>query len=298
MTDFALHLALSAAVLGLIAVAVDIVAGHLGRLGFLAPLGAGVAAYVFVACVQAFQFGAGVSTLLAVFCSTVLCACLSYLFRSLDQEAYLLVTFALFMGASALVSNLPAIGGARGFGDGLSLVGTNLNRTELAGFILFPLVALTLFVVDPVLRQRNRIGRAMHAFRDDEASAVSLGLPVARLAVVAGLMHGAIAGTAGVAQAFRTGFVSPQLFSLDWAMLAVTAVYLGGTGARLVWHFISAALLVSLVDRVAALPISPEFVGPLQQLVFYLILLSLLLARRRGLAGPKIWIEPRGGSTR
>ncbi len=96
-------------------------------------------------------------------------------------------------------SNSPTVAGFQGLFAGTASVGSLVVDTATNPLTLLAVVALALtsFALD-----RTRLGIRVRAAGEDGAAAASLGLPVARLRLVAVTLGGAIAGVGGAALAF------------------------------------------------------------------------------------------------
>ncbi len=78
---------------------------------------------------------------------------------------------------------------------------------------------------------RDRLGQYGHALaaaRDNERRARSLGFPVYRLRLIAFVLSGALAGLAGYLAAAQFGFVAPQMLGWHLSATVLVMVVLGG----------------------------------------------------------------------
>ncbi|MDO9556922.1 MAG: branched-chain amino acid ABC transporter permease [Coriobacteriia bacterium] len=98
---------------------------------------------------------------------------------------------------------------------------------------------------------RTRPGRAMRALHGSELGAVASGVDTTRLKVQVFALSAALAGLAGALYAHAVGFISPTQFSLEFSILLVAMVVVGGTGS-LVGPFF-AAVVLTLLQYVHAL---------------------------------------------
>jgi branched-chain amino acid transport system permease protein len=126
--------------------------------------------------------------------------------------------------------------------------------------------------------------RMLHAIRDDETVAQSLGINALRAKLTVFVLGGACAALAGGLLAFYLRFVDVNSFSLFTMILLLAMVFVGG----------SRSLLGAIVGPVLLL-LFPEmfrFVGEtrlpiayIQQALYGLLLVVLMLYRPEGLAG-------------
>ncbi|HEU0129981.1 MAG TPA: branched-chain amino acid ABC transporter ATP-binding protein/permease [Mycobacteriales bacterium] len=79
---------------------------------------------------------------------------------------------------------------------------------------------------------RTRLGRAFQAIRADESVAQAYGVDVARYKLLAFVLSGAFAGVAGAMYGSLYGFVNAGAFELQFSLLLVIVVVVGGLGSR------------------------------------------------------------------
>ena len=107
------------------------------------------------------------------------------------------------------------------------------------------LVALTL-VVNFRLRD-SRLGRAWVALREDEATAVCMGVPIVRTKLRA---YGVGAALGGVAGAFLASYLStanPHQFTFSFSIFILAMVVVGGMGS--IWGVVVGAIVLSLINN-------------------------------------------------
>ena len=94
---------------------------------------------------------------------------------------------------------------------------------------------------------RTRLGRAFQAIRADESVAQAYGVDVARYKLTAFVVSGAFAGVAGAMYASLFGFVNASSFDLQYSLLLVIVVVVGGLGSRA--GVTAAALFYAVLPR-------------------------------------------------
>jgi branched-chain amino acid transport system permease protein len=144
--------------------------------------------------------------------------------------------------------------------------------------------------------ERSRIGRAWMAIREDEVAAKAMGINTRNLKLLAFGMGATFGGVSGVMFATFQGFISPESFSLQESVMIVAMVVLGGIG-HLPGVILGAILLSALPEvlRNVAGPLQAMTGGRLdaailRQLLIALAMISIMLARPRGL-----WPSPEHG---
>ncbi len=148
-----------------------------------------------------------------------------------DYLAIVTLGFGEIIRITARNSNW--VGGPRGI--------TNIPKPPSIGPLHFKLLdakpyywlALT-FIILVILMvralERSRVGRAWTAIREDEDAAELMGVPTFKFKLWAFAMGAAIGGLAGVLYASRVGAIVPENFTLQFSILFLAAVVLGGAG--------------------------------------------------------------------
>jgi len=144
--------------------------------------------------------------------------------------------------------------------------------------------------------ERSRIGRAWMAIREDEIAAKAMGINTRNLKLLAFGMGATFGGVSGVMFATFQGFISPESFSLQESVMIVAMVVLGGIG-HIPGVIVGALMLSALPEvlRYVAGPLQQMTDGRLdasilRQLLIALAMISIMLARPRGL-----WPSPEHG---
>lgn len=104
--------------------------------------------------------------------------------------------------------------------------GTELDSEFDFYFLLLVLLALAILTV--VVVARSQRGLRMKAVRDDELAAESIGIRPAVEKTAAFGVSAAIAGLAGACLSAFIGYISPDFFTVDQSILALTMSLIGG----------------------------------------------------------------------
>jgi branched-chain amino acid transport system permease protein len=144
-------------------------------------------------------------------------------------------------------------------------------------YLLLVLCALMVGVV--VRLNHSRIGRAWVAIREDELAAAAMGVPTVRMKLWAFAIGASTAGVAGVVQASRVNFVSPDGFTLLTSIFILSMVVLGGMGN--VWGSIVGAAVIVVVPEVIR-TVVPSF-QQYRFLVFGAVLVIVMIYRPQGI---------------
>jgi len=142
------------------------------------------------------------------------------------------------------------------------------------------LLGLCLVMTAIIVRlDRSRIGRAWVAIREDELAAAAMGVPTVRMKLWAFAIGASTAGVAGVVQASRVNFVSPDAFTLLISIFILSMVVLGGMG-NVVGSIFGAALIVLVPDVIQnSFPSFQKY----RFLVFGAVLVAVMVFRPQGL---------------
>ena len=151
-----------------------------------------------------------------------------------------------------------------------------------SGFALLTFSILAFVVLSP-------FGRALKAVRDDETAAEILGKNAYRFKIKSFAIGSVFAGLAGVLWAHYTTFIGPGDFTLTETILVLLIVVMGGKGTFL-GPVAGAVVLIVFQESVRFLRLPPEWtrlLGPLQQMIFGLLLVVLMVFRPEGIIREK-----------
>jgi branched-chain amino acid transport system permease protein len=132
-------------------------------------------------------------------------------------------------------------------------------------------IALSLYV------SRSWMGFGFRAVGDDEDTARTVGIPVARYKLVAFTLGTGIAGLAGGLYSYFTQFIVPDSFGFIVSVALMAMVVIGGTGSTL--GVVAAAIILTL------LPEMFRFVNEYRLLIFGGLLVLVMRFAPDGLAG-------------
>jgi branched-chain amino acid transport system permease protein len=132
-------------------------------------------------------------------------------------------------------------------------------------------VALSLYI------SRSWMGFGFRAVGDDEDTARTVGIPVARYKLVAFTLGTGIAGLAGGLYSYFTQFIVPDSFGFIVSVALMAMVVIGGTGSTL--GVVAAAIILTL------LPEMFRFVNEYRLLIFGGLLVLVMRFAPDGLAG-------------
>ncbi len=184
-----------------------------------------------------------------------------------------------------LVTIIPALKGMVGFNN----VG-HPPGTQASGIPIFtasngtPWYWLAVSIIIIILMfignlERSRVGRAWVAIREDEDAAQMMGVPTFTFKLWAFAIGAAIGGLSGALSAGQVGFINNQDFGVNFSVLYLSAVILGGSGNK-VGVMLGAFIVSYIPDRF-------NFLGSQKYLVFGVALIVLMIFRPQGLLGAR-----------
>jgi branched-chain amino acid transport system permease protein len=159
---------------------------------------------------------------------------------------------------------------------GLSGIKTSLTVDGALIWALLVMVAVFLF-------QQSSIGLQLKASREDEVSAASVGVGIARRRGVAFVMSAFFMGIAGGMYAAFIGGLTPDAFFLPLVFLSIAMLVVGGrtSFAGAVTGTLVISALSEILRRIEASANKPG----LSQVVLGLVMLLILVRRPEGLTG-------------
>jgi branched-chain amino acid transport system permease protein len=129
------------------------------------------------------------------------------------------------------------------FGIDVGARNPDTNLDDYWHFTLFAGVILILMGLAVANLRRGFVGRRFLAVRANERAAAAVGIDVVRNKMLGFLIASALAGVAGVLQAYRLGSVQATSYSLFVGLGVLAMAYLGGITS--VWGSVIGAMMVS-----------------------------------------------------
>ena len=127
-------------------------------------------------------------------------------------------------------------------------------------------------------------GRVLRAIREDEIAAESLGKNVRAFKIWVFVAGGALAAIAGSLFAHYMTYISPANFTINDTILIFAIVIIGGV-ANAWGPVLGAVILVSVMEALRFLEISPVIVGFTRQIAYGLVLIIFMCFRPHGFLG-------------
>jgi branched-chain amino acid transport system permease protein len=197
---------------------------------------------------------------------------------------YLMITSIGFqLGLLQVIKNLEFTGSQ----GGLSNIPTPVSG-PYRGLVYSAICLVTAEAVVWAVRWivRGPYGRAITAMRDDELAFQALGRDAMRIKIVIFAVGCGFAGIAGGLYAFYFQYLSPEQFEILASATMLTMVVVGGMGST--WGpVVGAMLLIALPQAITFLELPPRIMGPLQGMLFTLLVIIFIFVRPQGLVSPQ-----------
>ena len=131
---------------------------------------------------------------------------------------------------------------------------------------------------------RSSYGRGLKAIRQDEELATVMGYPVERFKNIIFLLSAVVAGIAGGLFASYIAFIDPSTFQIHESIFLFTIIIIGGLASS-VGSIVGALILLSLPEILRFVGLPYETAAQLQQIIYGLALILIMVYRPRGLFG-------------
>jgi branched-chain amino acid transport system permease protein len=272
-----------------LAVAWSILGGYAGYVNFGTNAFFGVGVYTAVLLFKALGAPLGTQILAAAVVGGLLGLGVGLLTLRMRGIFFSIATIALAIVIETAITNWRFVGGAAGI---------QLQRPPVMPpfdsyvKMLFFVQALMVVIAIAITRfiQNSRIGRGLHALRDDELAAECTGVPTLRLKLLACVISGALISAGGAPAAMYLQFANPDsAFSLNYSVSVLAMSLIGGTA-----HWIGpvlGAILLGSTQQLLAVTISSE----VNVLVLGLMLVLFVVAAPKGIIGLVGRLTSKGG---
>ena len=269
------------AVWAIVALAANLVVGYTGMMAMGQAAYLGVGAYV----TASLNILLGVNFYLALLAAIILTALVAALtllpLLRVGSFYFALATLGVNFVFFDLFRNLgPRVEGSEG------LYGLHMPGPFAASG---PRFATTLAIAGVCLLLCHRIaasplGLALRATRDRPDALAALGKDPRRYRVVVWTFAGALTGLAGGLYAATLFYIDPTLFTLDASILVLVYIGVGGL-ASTAGSVLGVILLTAFNESLRFIGLPSQYLGPLQEAMYGLLLIGLMVFRRRGLVG-------------
>lgn len=193
------------------------------------------------------------------------------LFQRLSSHWMALATVALVLITRVFVVNLGEYTG----GSAGEVVEARLTIWQMLLLLLIVCAALALL-------RRSKFGVAADTTREDPNVAAALGVPVARIKVIAFGLSGASGAIGGVMQASQLSYIGPDTFYVDLSVTVIASVVLGGA-----YHWFG-SVIGAVVFTGLPVYIS-QYITQGQSIINGALLVAIIIWLPGGLVDPVRW---------
>jgi branched-chain amino acid transport system permease protein len=283
--DFLLHILILATIYAILAVSLDLLAGQTGLVSIAHAAFYGLGAYA--SALLAVQWGAGFGQ--GVLSGMLIAAAVSFAISApslrLHDDYLVIATFGFQMILFSIMNNWMGITrGPLGIPGIPHPVIFGWHVESHYEFLLLSVVfaCFSYFVVYRLAS--SPLGRVLHAIREDEVFAKSLGKNTLRFKVTAFAVSAALAASAGSLYAHYITYIDPTSFTIMESILVISMVIIGG--ARSTWGpLVGAVVLVTLPEVLRFIGLPSGMASNLRQILYGALLIIMMIFRPRGLMG-------------
>jgi branched-chain amino acid transport system permease protein len=262
-----------------LAVAWSILGGYAGYVNFGTNAFFGIGVYTAVFLAKAFEAPLVVQIATAAVVGSLLGLGIGLLTLRMQGIFFSIATIALAIIIETTITNWRYVGGAAGIQLQRPPVTIPFDSyVKMLFFVQALLVVLAVATARAILN--SRMGRGLHALRDDELAAECTGVPTLRLKLLACVISGALMSAAGAPAAMYLQFANPDsAFNLNYSVSVLAMSLIGGTA-----HWIGpviGAILLGATQQLLAVTISSE----VNVLVLGVMLVLFVVGAPRGIIG-------------
>jgi len=262
---YIVHVLVYTALFATLALSYDLVVGHVGALSLAHPAFFGVGAYTAAILATRLGWPFLADVVAAVLVAGAVAAVAGVPLFRLTEHAFAVGTLGFAVVASIVATNWVEV--TRG---PLCITGIPKPVTTLPAWYWLALTALGAVVLLYRGLTTFRIGRALHAVRDNESLAASAAIDPLRYRMLAFTVGGALAGGVGAIYAHYLSVFCPEEMTVALTVNLLVIVFLGGVGT--LRGVLVGAVLFTALPEVLRL-------APTWRLVIYGLLLLVIVVR-------------------
>ncbi len=243
---------IEAAILAILAMSLDMVAGYGGMVSLCHGAIFGLGAYIFGILTAML----GVSPFLALPAAILVTALFGFAVGGVTSRTsgifFIMTTLAFGQMVYVIIFDARSLGGDDGMSGiprlDLSFLGVDMNDSLTFGIFVILAAALVYLLIAAILRAG--FGRSLVGLRSNETRMRALGMGIWKYKATSFAISGGIAGLAGALAAQHTMFISPSMLVWTVSGEALVVVILGGLGT-LIGPAFGAVLFVFLKHEVS-----------------------------------------------
>ena len=165
---------------------------------------------------------------------------------------------------------------------GFSIFGFQLSEIWSYLLLVLVFVMITIFVIRRVVN--SPFGRILRSIREDEIASEVLGKNISKYKLLVFIIGAFFAGIAGSLYAHYITFIDPSSFTVMESITILLMVIFGGMGS-ISGSVVGALILVVFPELLRFLGMPSSIAAPMRQMIYGLLLITLMLKRPQGIMG-------------
>jgi branched-chain amino acid transport system permease protein len=226
-----------------------------------------------------------VSWAIAIVAASLLSMIVAMATLRVSGDHFIIASFGIQLAVLQVFYNWSDLSGGAAGAFGLpnpTLLGVEFNSPSLLLGLAFLTAVAAIFLA--LLVVRSPYGRLIKAIADDEIAVTAAGFEVLPIKVGVFVLGGSLAAIAGVVYASYLGVAQVSDYSITVSITLLAAVVAGGLRS-VPGSILGALLFVGLPNALNLLHVPVSISGPLQQLVFGVLLVTVMMFLPGGMAG-------------
>ena len=283
--EYLINLGILFCIYGVLALSLNMVVGMTGLLSLAPAAFYGIGAYATAIVMTGFGINFFVSLLIGAVLNIGVAYIVGRILSRFNAGYYAIVSAGLGIIVYSLLLNWKDLtNGPLGiFGiPKPSIFGFTIDSN--AAFLGLAFVILSLIFALYRWIDRSSYGRGLKAIREDEELATVMGYPVERFKNIIFLLSAVVAGIAGGLFASYIAFIDPSTFQIHESIFLFTIIIIGGLASS-IGSIAGALILLSLPEILRFVGLPYETAAQLQQIIYGLALILIMVYRPRGLFG-------------
>jgi len=283
--EYILHILVMIGIYTVLAVSLDLLAGHTGLLSIAHAAFYGLGSYT--SALLAVHFGAPffASVLAGMAVAALVSLIVSLPSLRLRDDYFVIATFGFQMILFSIFNNWMDLTrgplGIPGIPQPTILSWTLQSHVGFVG--LSTIFAAIAYIVVSRL-STSPLGRVLRAIREDEVFVQAMGKNILRFKVTVFAISAALAASAGSLYAHYITYIDPTSFTVMESILVISMVIIGGAASP--WGpVIGAVVLVTLPEALRFLGLPSGVAANLRQIIYGFLLVLMMMFRPQGLMG-------------
>jgi branched-chain amino acid transport system permease protein len=283
--EYVIHIAVVTLLYAILAVSLDLMAGHAGLLSLAHAGFFGIGAYVSAICAVETETPFVLELVFSGVVAGSVAAAVGWPLLRLKGDLFVIGTLSVQMVLLSVFNNWMSVTrGPLGIAGIPIPVVFGWRVDSPADFVVLCLPCAAIAFCVTARLTSGPYGRVLHAIREDETFAKSLGKNVAGYKLAVFVVGAMLAAGAGGIYARYVSYVDPTSFTVMESILVLSMVIVGGAGSM--WGpLVGAVVLVVLPEALRFLGLPAAVAANLRQIIYGSLLVVMMLVRPQGLVG-------------